>query len=77
MPNCKGLQGKIYPLSLDKHQELDKFLDENLAAGKICISKSPYGSPIFFTKKKERSLCPVEDYHKLNEFTVKTAILYP
>src|SRR5204863_7206666 len=35
VPNCKEFGGKVYRLSLDERRELDKFLDENLAAGKI------------------------------------------
>src|SRR5436190_9258159 len=77
MPDCEGIQGKIYPLSRNECQELDKFLDENLAAGKIHPSKSPYGSPIFFTNKKGGSLRPVEDYRKLNEFTIKNRYPLP
>ena len=71
VPNCKEFGGKVYRLSLDERRELDKFLDENLAAGKIRPSNSPYASPIFFKEKKEGSLRPVEDYRNLNAFTIK------
>src|SRR5215472_10029379 len=77
IPDCNGLEGKIYPLSLVERQELDNFLNENLAAGKIRISKSPFASPILFTKKKDGSLHPVEDYRKLNDITVKNRYPLP
>jgi len=34
-------------------------------------------SPLFFIKKKDGSLCPVQDYQKLNEMTVKNKYLLP
>ena len=71
IPDCKGIGGKIYPLPRDERAELDKFIDENLAAGKIHVSKSPYSSPVFFVRKKDGGVCPVQDYRKLNDLTVK------
>jgi len=38
-------------------------------------SKSPMGAPMFFVKKKDGSLCLIQDYWKLNEITVKNS--YP
>ena len=37
--------------------------------------KSPIRAPVFFVKKKEGSLCLVQDYQKLNEITVKNSYL--
>jgi len=34
-----------------------------------------HGLPIFFIKKKDRSLHLIQDYHKLNMLTIKNA--YP
>ena len=39
--------------------------------------KSLIGAPVFFIKKKEGSLCLVQDYQKLNEITVKNSYLLP
>ncbi len=47
------------------------FLNENLESGRIRLSKSPFASPFFFVKKKDGTLCPVQDYRKLNEMTIK------
>ncbi|KAF9796282.1 hypothetical protein IEO21_11011 [Rhodonia placenta] len=47
---------KVYPLSNNEQEELDKFLKEQLAKGYIQESKSPISSPFFFIKKKEGTL---------------------
>ncbi|SJL07232.1 uncharacterized protein ARMOST_10575 [Armillaria ostoyae] len=72
IPNAKNtLDCKVYPLNHVKQEELDKFLNENLATGHIKPSKSPMASPIFFVTKKNGKLHPVQDYCKLNEMTIK------
>ncbi|SJK98310.1 uncharacterized protein ARMOST_01575 [Armillaria ostoyae] len=72
IPNAKStLNCKVYPLNRNEQEQLDKFLDENLDSGRIKESKSPFASPFFFVKKKDGSLCPVQDYRKLNEMTIK------
>ncbi|SJL14237.1 uncharacterized protein ARMOST_17693 [Armillaria ostoyae] len=72
VPNAKNmLDCKVYPLNPIEQKELDKFLDENLASGRIKPSKSPMASPFFFVKKKDGTLRPVQDYRKLNEMTIK------
>src|SRR5260221_131002 len=65
----------MFPLSPAEQKELDDFLQENLAYGHIHPSKSPMGAPVFFIKKKDGSLCLVQDYQKLNEITVKNSYL--
>ncbi|SJL00118.1 uncharacterized protein ARMOST_03430 [Armillaria ostoyae] len=71
------LNCKVYPLNRSEQEELDKFLEENLATGHIKPSKSPMASPFFFVKKKDGKLCPVQDYHKLNEMTIKNCYPLP
>ena len=39
--------------------------------GYIQPSKSPYASPFFFVKKKDGKLGAVQDYRKLNEYTIR------
>jgi hypothetical protein len=39
--------------------------------------KSPFGAPVFFIKKKDGSLCLVQDYWKLNTVTVKNSYPLP
>jgi hypothetical protein len=50
------LNCKVYPLSQDEQQQLNKFIDENLCTGHIQPSKSPMASPFFFVKKKDSKL---------------------
>ena len=66
---------KTYNLTPKEQIELDKFLKENLEKGYIQPSQSPMASPFFFVDKKDGKLRPCQDYHYLNEQTVKNA--YP
>ncbi len=78
VPNAKStLDCKVYPLNRNKQEQLDKFLDENLETGHIRPSKSPFASPFFFVKKKDRTLRPVQDYRKLNKMTIKNRYPLP
>ena len=61
-PGSKPTNCKVYPLSPKEQVELDAFLKENLRTGRICLSKSPMASPVFFIKKKDGSLQLVQDY---------------
>ncbi|KAF8824205.1 hypothetical protein HHX47_DHR8000208 [Lentinula edodes] len=71
------MRTKIYPMSLNEQEELDRFLEENLRKGYIVPSKSPISSPVFFVKKKDGKLRFVQDYRKLNEYTVKNRYPLP
>jgi hypothetical protein len=51
-----ALDCKVYPMTRDEDTALEKFLDEMVAKGYICPSKSPYASPFFFVKKKDGKL---------------------
>ena len=64
------LDCKVYLLSPTEDIALQTFLSENLDKGYIQQSKSPYASPFFFIKKKNGDLRPVQDYRKLNTFTI-------
>jgi len=39
--------------------------------------KSPYATPIFYIKKKNRSFCPIFDYQKINTIMVKDTFPLP
>ena len=68
---------KVYPMSANEQEELQRFLEENLAKGYIRPSKSPLSSPVFFIKKKDGKLRFIQDYRKLNEVTVKNRYPLP
>jgi hypothetical protein len=62
---------KVYPMTLTEQTEMDAFLEEALATGRIRQSKSPLGAPVFFIKKKDGKLRFVQDYRALNVITRK------
>jgi hypothetical protein len=67
---------KVYSLTLAKQMKLNEFLKENLWKGYIRPSKSPMALPFFFVSKKDSdALCPCQDYHYLNNGTMKN--VYP
>jgi len=67
---------KNYNLTPIEQIELDKFLKENLEKGYIRPSKSPMASPFFFVNKKEAGILqPCQDYHYLNDWTIKNAVM--
>ena len=67
----KTINGKPYSLSPEQQKELDEWLKEAEATGKIKRSKSPYMTPVFFIKKKDGSWRLIQDYRKLNQATIK------
>jgi hypothetical protein len=76
---CKLSPGfrKVYPMTLTEQTEMDAFLEEALATGRIRQSKSPLGAPVFFIKKKDGKLRFVQDYQALNMITRKNRYLLP
>ena len=73
----KPQKGKIYPLSKDKREEVQKFVNDQLRKGYIRPSKSPQISPVFFVGKKDEKKRMVMDYHSLNKQTVKNNYSLP
>ena len=65
------LPGKIYALTQDEQKALQEFIKEHVQKGYIRPSKSPYTTPFFFIKKKDRRLRPIQDYRRLNEWTIR------
>src|ERR1700731_4610428 len=50
--------------------EMNRWVDEQLASGRIRPSKSPYASPSFFKHEKDK-LQPIIDYSRLNKYLIK------
>src|SRR5258707_3664618 len=67
----KPIHGPIYSLSLLELAALREFLEEHTRNGFICPSKSPWGSPVLFIKKKDGSLHLCMDFCALNRVTEK------
>ena len=60
---------KVYPMSQSKDKALQEFLTEQLKKGYICPSESQYSSSFFITKK-DGKLCPVQDYRRINNYSI-------
>jgi hypothetical protein len=71
------IRSKVYPMPLNEQEELDRFLQDHQRKGYIVPSKSPIASPVFFVKKKDGRLRLVQDYRKLNDFTIKNRYPLP
>src|SRR5258707_10325844 len=56
---------------------LRDFSEENPKNGFICPSKSRWGSPVLFIKKKDRSLHLCVDFHALNRVMEKDCYPLP
>ena len=77
-PNTPAtIPGKIYALTQKEQLALTKFIQEHLQKGYIKPSKRPYASPFFFIKKKDGKLQPIQDYGKVNEWTIKNRYPLP
>src|SRR5258708_11229511 len=68
---AKPFHGPIYSLSPPELTALREFLEENVRNGFIRPSKSPWGSPVLFVKKKDGSLRLCIDFRALNRVTEK------
>lgn len=68
---------KVYPLLKAEEEFQEKYIKEQLNAGLIRESKSPYTTPIFYIKKKNGSFWPIFNYQKINTITVKDVFPLP
>ena len=66
-----------FRLSATELVELKKQLEELTKAGFIQPSKSPFGAPILFVKKKDGTMRMCVDYRALNNITVKNSYPLP
>ena len=73
----KAINCKIIPTTVEEDEVLKKFIKEQLEKGYIWKSKSPYASAFFFIKKKDGKLRPIQDYWKLNQYTVQNKYPLP
>ncbi|KAK9113309.1 hypothetical protein Syun_020106 [Stephania yunnanensis] len=66
-----------YRIAPKELEELRKQLQELLDAGFIQPSKAPYGAPVLFQRKHDRSLRMCVDYRALNKLTIKNKYPIP
>lgn len=67
----------LYRMSPAELDELKSQLDQLLESGFIQSSKSPFGAPILFVKKKDGTMRMCVDYRALNAITVKNRYALP
>ena len=67
----KASKARVYPLSRNEKEEIQKFVDKHLKKGYIRPSKLPQTLPVFFVEKKDGGKRMVMDYRRLNKQTVK------
>src|SRR5258705_5569924 len=74
---AKPIHGPIYSLSPPELTALQEFLEEHTKNGFIHPSKSPWGSPVLFIKKKDRILHICVDFCTLNRVMEKDCYPLP
>ena len=67
----KPKKRRIYPLSRNKREEVQNFIEDQLRKEYIRPSKSSQMLPVFFIKKKDRGKRIIMDYYNLNDQIVK------
>ncbi|GJU11073.1 putative reverse transcriptase domain-containing protein [Tanacetum coccineum] len=77
IPRVAPVAREPYRLALLEMQELFDQLQELLDRGFIRPSTSPWGAPVLFFKKKDRSFRMCIDYRELNKLTVKNRYPLP
>ena len=73
----EAINCKVIPTTKEEDEALKKFIKEQLEKGYIQKSKSPYASAFFFIKKKDGKLRPIQDYRKLNQYTIRNKYPLP
>ena len=68
---------RCYRHSNKENDELERVIEAYLEHGWIRHSKSPYGSPVLFVRKKDGTLRMCVDYRGLNKITVRNSYPLP
>ncbi|XP_071683404.1 uncharacterized protein [Lolium perenne] len=71
LPGTGPIAKRPYPMSTDELKELKKQLKDQLGKGFIRESSSPWGAPVLFVEKKDKSQRLVMDYRSLNELKIR------
>ena len=77
VPGAKPMAKTPYRLAPPEMKELMAQLQELLDKGFIRPSVSPWGAPVLFVKKKDRSMQMCIDYRELNKLKIKNRYPLP
>jgi hypothetical protein len=77
VPGAAPVAKAPYRLAPAEMQELSNHLQELLDKGFFRPSFSPWGAPVLFVKKKDRSFRMCIDYRELNKLTIKSRYPLP
>jgi hypothetical protein len=77
VPGAAPPSRPTYRMSMPELDELKKQVADLLAKGFIQPSKSPFGAPVLFVKKKDGSQRMCVDYRALNKLTIKNKYPLP
>jgi len=68
---------KVYSLSREEKEEVQAFVEDQLRKGYIQPSKSSQTSPVYFVAKKDGTQRMVQDYQRINQWTIKNRYPLP
>nr|GEW48384.1 hypothetical protein [Tanacetum cinerariifolium] len=77
IPSAAPVARAPYRLAPSELKELSDQLKELFEKGFIRLSSSPWGAPVLFVKKKDRSFRMRIDYQELNKLTIKNRYPLP
>jgi hypothetical protein len=77
IPETSPIAKRPYRMTAPEFTELKKQLIELQRSGFIRPSSSPWGAPVLFVEKKDKSLRMCVDYRSLNEVTIKNKYPLP
>jgi hypothetical protein len=77
LPGTPPISKSPYRITINELVELKKQIAELQPKGFIHPSSSPWGAPMLFIEKKDRTQRMCVDYHSLNEVTIKNKYPLP
>nr|AAM00970.1 Putative retroelement [Oryza sativa Japonica Group]ABB47126.1 retrotransposon protein, putative, Ty3-gypsy subclass [Oryza sativa Japonica Group] len=76
-PGTAPIYKRPYRMAANELAEVKKQVDEQLQKGYIRLSTSPWGAPVIFVEKKDKTKRMCVDYRALNEVTIKNKYPLP
>nr|AAT47081.1 putative polyprotein [Oryza sativa Japonica Group] len=77
VPGTAPIHKRPYRMGANELAEVKKQVDEQLQKGYIRPSTSPWGAPVIFVEKKDKTKRMCVDYRALNEVTIKNKYPLP